>query len=720
MKVVVIGNGMVGQRFLEKLIERGGGHEITVFCEEPRPAYDRVQLTSFFSGKTAADLSLFKKQVFEEAGITLRLNDAVLSIDLEGKTVRSARYRDVPYDKLVIATGSSPFVPPVPGRDRRDCFVYRTIEDLEVITARAARARVGTVIGGGLLGLEAAKALHDLGLQTHVVEFAPRLMAVQLDDSSGRLLRRKVEALGATVHVSKNTKEITQGEKSRNRLLFTDGTSLETDIIVFSAGIRPRDELARAAGLAVGERGGIRIDSQCRTTNPDVYAVGECALWQGRVFGLVAPGYQMAEVAARHIAGEPDVQFLGADMSTKLKLMGVDVCSIGDAHAAAPGALSYVYTDEIVYKKLIVSEDRKQLLGAILVGDASDYGTLLQMVLNPLPLPEHPEELILPSTKRLGPEELGVESAPRFSAGLLLQQRLEGNHLRRRGRRLYLSRHPQEEATKAATSCGGCGPLAKQILDAEMKKRGFSVNNHLCEHFAHSRQELFHLVKTELVEELRPDHHQARTRPRLRHLQAGGRLDPRLLLERDGAQAPACAAAGHQRPFPRQPAEGRHLLDRAARARRRDPAREAGGARPGGEEVRALHQDHRRAAHRPLRRARRAAAEDLEGADRRRLRVRPRLRQSAAHGEVLRRHHLVPLRRAGLGVDGDPHRAALPRPARAAQDQDGGVGLHARVRRGAGQGRRRDRHREGLEPLRVRQRRHEAEACSASCERSHR
>ena len=492
MKVVVIGNGMVGQRFLEKLIERGTGHEITVFCEEPRPAYDRVQLTSFFSGKTAADLSLFKKQVFEEAGITLRLNDAVLSIDLEGKTVRSARYRDVPYDKLVIATGSSPFVPPVPGRDRRDCFVYRTIEDLEVITARAARARVGTVIGGGLLGLEAAKALHDLGLQTHVVEFAPRLMAVQLDDSSGRLLRRKVEALGATVHVSKNTKEITQGEKSRNRLLFTDGTSLETDIIVFSAGIRPRDDLARAAGLAVGERGGIRIDSQCRTTNPDVYAVGECALWQGRVFGLVAPGYQMAEVAARHIAGEPDVQFLGADMSTKLKLMGVDVCSIGDAHAAAPGALSYVYTDEIVYKKLIVSEDRKQLLGAILVGDASDYGTLLQMVLNPLPLPEHPEDLIIPtksSSRGLGvgllPDSALVCSCNGVSKGAICEAVAGG----------CSTLGALKKKTKAATSCGGCGPLAKQILDAEMKKRGFSVNNHLCEHFALSRQELFHLIR---------------------------------------------------------------------------------------------------------------------------------------------------------------------------------------------------------------------------------
>ena len=487
MKVVVVGNGMVGQRFIEELAKRDPRAEITVFCEEPRPAYDRVQLTSFLSGKSALDLNLFRKPA---AGITLRLNDAVLSIDPAAKQVRSMRYRGVPYDKLVIATGSVPFVPPVPGRDRRGCFVYRTIEDLEEIAAQSKRAKVGAVIGGGLLGLEAARALHDLGLETHVVEFAPRLMSVQLDDAAGRLLGKKIQALGAFVHLSKNTDAIAEGTDRRHKLLFKDGTSLETDLVVFSAGIRPRDELARRAGLAVGERGGIRIDSQCRTANPDIYAIGECALWQGRVFGLVAPGYQMAEVAARHIAGEPDVQFLGADMSTKLKLMGVDVCSIGDAHASTPDSRSYVYTDEVVYKKLVVSPDRKQLLGAILVGDAADYGTLLQTVLNSVPLPEHPEELILPSrsnSKRelVLPDSALICSCNSVSKKSILEAMAGG----------CTTLGALKKRTKAATSCGGCAPLAKQILDAEMKKRGFSVNNHLCEHFAHSRQELFHLTR---------------------------------------------------------------------------------------------------------------------------------------------------------------------------------------------------------------------------------
>jgi len=502
-RVVVIGNGMVGQRFLEQLAKRSEEFEVSAFCEEPRPAYDRVALTSFFSGKTAGDLSLAPTSFFKETRATLRLNDAVQSIDAQKKVVRSARYKEVAYDKLVIATGSFPFVPPVAGRDRRDCFVYRTIEDLEMITARAARSKVGVVIGGGLLGLEAAKALKDLGLETHIVEFAPRLMAMQLDDAAGRLLRRKIEALGAIVHVSKETKEIVPGKERRNSLVFTDGTSLETDVIVFSAGIRPRDELARASGLAVGERGGIRINSQCQTTNPDIYAIGECALWQGRIFGLVAPGYQMAEVAARHIVGESNVQFLGSDMSTKLKLMGVDVASIGDAHGSTPDALSYVYTDEAsgTYKKLVITKDKKHLLGAILVGDAGDYGPLLQLALNGVALPEHPEDLILPVRRaggnaggNAGGKGIGVDMLPEsalvcscnsVSKGQICEAVKEG----------VTTLGALKKATKCATSCGGCGPLAKSIVDAQLKKQGVAVTNHLCEHFAYSRQELFHLIR---------------------------------------------------------------------------------------------------------------------------------------------------------------------------------------------------------------------------------
>src|SRR5258706_168376 len=477
LKVVVIGNGMVGQRFLEELVARGRekavDFDITTFCEEPRPAYDRVQLTSYFSGKSAADLSLVTRSFFKDAEMTLRLNDGVLAVDPVRKVVRSARYREVSYDKLVFATGSYPFVPAVPGKDRRDCFGYRTIEDLEVIAAAAQRTKVGVVIGGGLLGLEAAKALKDLGLETHIVEFAQRLMAVQLDDSAGRLLRRKIEALGAKVHLQKHTKEITEGTDRRQKLVFADGTSLETDLIVFAAGIRPRDELARAAGLAVGERGGIQIDSHCRTANPDIYAIGECALWEGRTFGLVAPGYQMAEVAARHLTGEDHVRFLGADMSTKLKLMGVDVASIGDAHGTTPNALNYVFTDEAagVYKKLVVSPDRKYVLGGILLGDAADYRTLLQMALNPLPLPEHPEDLILPARAGSG-KGIGVDLLP-GSALICSCNNVSKERICEAVSAGCASLAALKKETKAGTSCGGCAPLAKEtlIVLGEVSKR---------------------------------------------------------------------------------------------------------------------------------------------------------------------------------------------------------------------------------------------------------
>jgi nitrite reductase (NADH) large subunit len=497
MKLVVVGNGMVGQRFLEQLAARanGGTPEVTVLCEEPRPAYDRVQLTSFFSGKSAADLNVVPRGFFERPGMTLRLDDKAVAVDRGRKLVRSARGAELPYDKLVLAAGSYPFVPPLPGKDRPDCFVYRTIEDLEAIRVAAGRARVGAVVGGGLLGLEAAKALKDLGLETHVVEFVPRLMAVQLDDSGGRLLRRKIEALGVTVHTSKNTKEIVDGAAYRHKMEFVDGTALETDLIVFSAGIRPRDDLARAAGLAVGERGGIVIDNHCRTSDPDIYAVGECALWSGRIYGLVAPGYQMAEVAARHVAGEEGAQFLGADMSTKLKLMGVDVASIGDAHGATRNALTYVYSDEVagIYKKLVISADRKYLLGAILLGDAAEYGSLLQMALNPLPLPEHPEDLILPA--REGAKKgLGVEMLPDSALVCSCNGVSKGRIVEAVGAGCA-SLGALKKETKAATSCGGCAALAKQILDAELKKRGVDVKNTLCEHFDYSRQELFHLIQ---------------------------------------------------------------------------------------------------------------------------------------------------------------------------------------------------------------------------------
>jgi nitrite reductase (NADH) large subunit len=497
MKLIVIGHGMVGHKFLETLLADGGqGFDVTVLCEEPRPAYDRVHLSEFFAGKSADDLSLVAPGFFEQRGnLTLKLNAKAAAVDRAARTVTLASGEVLGYDKLVFATGSFPFVPPVPGKERKDCFVYRTIEDLEAMLECGSRAQSGVVIGGGLLGLECAKALRDMKLDTHVVEFAPRLMAVQVDDLGGRMLRTKIEELGVTVHTQKNTLRIVDGEHATHRMEFADGSVLETDMIVFSAGIRPRDELARACGLELGARGGIAIDDACLSSDPDIYAIGECAAWNGQTFGLVAPGYDMARTVAKALLGQEGT-FAGADMSTKLKLMGVDVASIGDAHGSTAGSRSFQFTDERkqVYKKIVVSDCGKRLLGAVLVGDAAEYGNLLQLALNGIALPEAPEFLILPQADGNARPALGVDALPAsaqvcscnaVSKGAICDAVANG----------ACDIGAVKSCTSAGTSCGGCVPLVTQIMKAEMQKQGMAVNNHLCEHFPYSRQELHHLIR---------------------------------------------------------------------------------------------------------------------------------------------------------------------------------------------------------------------------------
>lgn len=501
-KVVVIGNGMVGHRLLEEL--RGSTEislDVTVLGDEPRAAYDRVQLSSFFSGKSAADLSMVEPGFFERPGIVLHLSERAVSIDRTLGEVRTASGKVIGFDSLVLATGSYPFVPPIPGRDREGCFVYRTIEDLEAIRLASGKAKVGTVVGGGLLGLEAAKALKDLGLDTHVVEFAPRLMAVQLDDAGGRVLRDRIAELGVGIHTGKNTAQITDGQVCAQRLLFADGTELETDLVVFSAGIRPRDELARDCGLSLGPRGGIAVDEFCRTSDPRIFAVGECASANGKIYGLVAPGYQMARVAAACLMGKQAGSFTEADTSTKLKLLGIDVASIGDAHAAAAGAKICSLIDEPrrLYKKLIISADGQRLLGAMLVGDASDYGSLLQTMQNALPLPSNVEQLLIGESSGGGKPALGVSALP-DTAQICSCNGVSKGELCAAVAGGCRTVGDLKKATKAASSCGGCSQLVTQILKSELKRNGVAVNNHICEHFSYSRQQLFDLIRIERLQ----------------------------------------------------------------------------------------------------------------------------------------------------------------------------------------------------------------------------
>jgi nitrite reductase (NADH) large subunit len=498
--IVVIGNGMVGHKFLESLVtmDPSQNFKLTVLCEEPRAAYDRVYLSSYFAGKTAEDLSLVSEGFFEKHNIDIKLNCKAQSIDRNAKTVTTEDGETVCYDKLVLATGSFPFVPPVPGHDRDHCPVYRTIEDLEHIKASAEGAKVGVVVGGGLLGLEAANALKDLGLETHVVEFAPRLMAVQVDEAGGALLKTKIEEMGVKVHTGKNTQNITDGDQCFHKMEFADGGSLETDVILFSAGIRPQDAIARASDIELGPRGGISINDHCQTSDPDVYAIGECALWGGMIYGLVAPGYNMAKIAAQHISKTGTDTFDGADMSTKLKLLGVDVASIGDCHARTEGSLSYAYSDEVnqVYKKIVVSADKKTLLGVVMIGDAEDYGNLLQLVLNKIELPANPEALILPSMDGMEKPALGTDALPDtaqicscndVSKGAICSSVQNGAQ----------TIGAVKAATSAGTSCGGCTALVTQVLNAELLNLGVEVNTDICEHFPLTRQDIYTIVKVE-------------------------------------------------------------------------------------------------------------------------------------------------------------------------------------------------------------------------------
>jgi nitrite reductase (NADH) large subunit len=477
MKLVVIGNGMVGQRLLEAVRARDteGCWEITALAEEPRPAYDRVRLSAFFEG--ADDLGYATPDA-----VDLRLGEPALLIDATGRKVLT-RDGCHAYDALVLATGSYPFVPPVEGASRPGVFVYRTLDDLENIREYAAGKRVGAVIGGGLLGLEAANALRLLGLTTHVVEFAPRLMPLQLDEAGGALLRRYVEDLGVRVHVGAATSAV-RGDGPDGPvtgLILSNGSWVAADIVVVAAGVRPRDELARAVGLPVGARGGVVVDSACRTTDPAIYAIGECAEIGGRCHGLVAPGYAMAEVVADRLLGG-DATFPGADTSTKLKLLGVDVASFGALEAEH--ALDVVYSDPAnrVYAKLVLSDDAQTLLGGVLVGDASAYPTLRASVGGPLPGP--PLALLAPpsdGTPVALPGTAQVCTCNAVTKDAVFSAIENG-----------CSDVPGIKAcTRAGTSCGSCVPLLKQLL----AEAGVAQSKALCEHFAYSRAELFDIIR---------------------------------------------------------------------------------------------------------------------------------------------------------------------------------------------------------------------------------
>jgi nitrite reductase (NADH) large subunit len=489
--ILVVGNGMVGHRFVEAAVERGlhHAHRILVVGEERHRAYDRVHLSSVFDGTPEAELLLGDPGLYATDGVELLLADPVVGLDTAARTATTAGGRQLRYSTCVLATGSYPFVPPIPGTGAEGVFVYRTLDDLAAIRARAAASRRGVVVGGGLLGLEAANALRLLGLATTVVEFAPRLMAVQLDEGGGRALRRHVEALGLGVRTGAAATEVLVGpDGAATGLAFAEGDPLDADLVVFAAGIRPRDELARQAGLATGERGGVLVDDACATSAAGVYAIGEVACHAGRVYGLVAPGYAMAEVVADRLAGG-DASFGGADLSTKLKALGVEVASCGDPHAEGDDV---VVADAAAgtWQRVVVDGDGR-VLGASLVGDTSAYPVLVQCVRGAVPTPDV-LALLAPASAGgpvTGPADLpdaaGVCSCHNVTCGAVRAAVQEG----------FEDVAGVKRCTRAGTGCGSCVPVLQELVDAELARAGRAVTKRLCPHFAMTRPELFELVR---------------------------------------------------------------------------------------------------------------------------------------------------------------------------------------------------------------------------------
>ncbi|UBZ13523.1 nitrite reductase large subunit NirB [Flagellimonas marinaquae] len=503
--VIVVGNGMVGYKFCEKFVSKSSSDEykLIVFGEEPRPAYDRVHLSEYFENQDANALELAPTSWYKENNIELITGQRVTDIKKENKEIHTASGKSYTYDYLILATGSVPFVPPVSGVEKEGVFVYRTIEDLGEMMAYASQIKAikpngkAAILGGGLLGLEAGKAVLDMGLEAHVVEFAPKLMPRQLDTRSSNVLQLKLEDMGIQVHLSKATNKIL-GDKVIEGMEFGEDDRLDVDMLIISAGIRPRDELGKTCGLEMGTRGGIIVDNRMRTSAKDIFAIGEVALYNQMIYGLVAPGYEMADVAVNQILGNQEVIMpADIDMSTKLKLMGVDVASFGVPYMPAEKGLSIIFENKTkyLYKRINVSHDGKTLLGGILVGDAADYNILHQMYLNGIALPDNAEELIVGARGEGGsafgsamdlPDTAQICSCESVSKGNICSSLLDGKSN---------SLKDVINCTKATTGCGGCKPMVVELVNETLKSMGKEVKDVICEHFEYTRQELYGIIK---------------------------------------------------------------------------------------------------------------------------------------------------------------------------------------------------------------------------------
>lgn len=468
-RLVVIGNGMAGARVVEEILARGGGEqfEIVMFGEEPYGNYNRILLSDVLNGShEESEIFLNPLSWYAEHGITLHAGVRVLKILRHAQTVLGEGGVLERYDRLIIATGSLPFIPPIDGVRFEDgtlkpgVFFFRNLDDCRSITSYAMGKKSGAVVGGGLLGLEAARGLQNFSLDVHVIQRSDVLMSQQLDRPAGNILKKTLEALGIQVHLKKDTKRVL-GDDSVQGLEFGDGTKLDCDLVVIAAGIKPSAELAKRAGLTV-ERG-IVVDNQLRSPDdPKIYALGECVQHRGQVYGLVAPIWEQAKVLADHVTGRnPEAAYLGSKISTRLKVMGVEVASMGITEPTEEGDEVVQFTEpkKGTYKKLIIRNGR--LLGSILLGDISKAPYLTQAYDLNTPLPEERLSLLFDigapearATIAEMPEEMQVCNCNGVTKGAISGCVTAGKRTLK----------TVMEATRAGMGCGACKSLVADVV----------------------------------------------------------------------------------------------------------------------------------------------------------------------------------------------------------------------------------------------------------------
>jgi len=544
-KVVVVGLGMVGIAFIEKLLKldaKRGEYEVVVIGEEPHLAYNRVGLTSFFQHRKVENLYLNPEGWYgnHPAGaLNYHLNTLATEIKRDEKVVITSDGKSVSYDILVLATGSDAVLPRhTPGHDAKGVFVYRTIEDLQKLIEFSATVKGtnGAVVGGGLLGLEAAKAMMDLEEfgQVKLIERNRWVLSRQLDADAGNMVVNLVRTLGLDVMLSKRVGKILTTDDNHVRgVVFEDGEEMECSCIMFAIGIKARDDLARRAGIKCADRGGgVVIDNDLRTSDPSIYAVGECASWENQTFGLIAPGIEQADVLSFNLTQaklHTPRTFKRPDLSTKLKLLGVEVASFGDFFADRDGpkdlpvrrhakkgtkegeqvakipsadtvkALTYKDPFQAVYKKYLFTTDGKYLLGGMMIGDTKDYVKLVPMVKNKKALDVPPSQFIVGASKGddEGADDLDDDtqicSCHNVSKGDVASQVKNGK---------CKSIGDVKSCTKAGTGCGGCMPLVQSIFNQTMKDMGETVLNHLCPHFKYSRADLYNIIYVKKLQSL--------------------------------------------------------------------------------------------------------------------------------------------------------------------------------------------------------------------------